>query len=185
MSEMTMTTALASLVSIAGLWILLFWLYRDYCVDKFRQDMFALRDELFDAARDGAVDFQHPAYGILRHTMNGFIRFAHRFTLLEALLMVAITKEGEEENIDSFPTRWRQATQALPSETSELLFRYRMRMNMLVLRYLVVSSPIIVLTIVLPILGWLILRLCMTQLLNILRTPLDGLDSAAMAEGQA
>jgi hypothetical protein len=187
MSEMSLTTALASLVSIAGLWILLFWLYRDLCVDKFRQDMFTLRDELFDAARAGAIGFDHPAYGLLRRTMNGFIRFAHRFTLLQALLMVAIARDADQanENIESFPAQWNDATRDVSLETSQILTRYRFRMNVLVVRYVLVSSPILLLTVVVPVIGWISLQFCMTQLLHALKSPLDGLDSAAMAEGQA
>lgn len=186
MSTFEMTAALPSLLSLAGIWILLFWLYRDYCVDKFRQDMFAIRDELFDAARSGQLRFDHPAYGVLRSTMNGFIRFAHRFTLLQALLMVAIAKESIElETSDSFPIRWKTAIADLDGEALKLMTRYRLRMNLLVIRYVLVSSPILLLTLVVPLAGWLALRLWMSQLLNALRAPLDGLDSAAMAEGQA
>jgi hypothetical protein len=185
MSLSNVAVALTSLVSIAGLWILLFWLYRDYCVDKFRQDMFALRDELFDAAANGQLAFDSTAYGVLRRTMNGFIRFAHRFTLLQALLLVGIARDGIEHGADSFAARWDRATRDLSPAANEIVLRYRMRMNVLVLKYVLLSSPILLLTVVIPLVGWIALRLCLTELLRILRSPLDGLDSAAMAEGQA
>jgi hypothetical protein len=179
-------TELASLISIAGVWLILFWLYRDYCVDRFRQDMFALRDELFDAAADGGISFNHPAYGLLRNTMNGFIRFAHRFTLLQALMMITIAKESVAQGTEeSFPARWQSTTQDLPDGTVKSLAHFRFRMNVLVVKYVLVSSPIVLLTILLPLIGWITVRLCLTQLVSALKSPLDGLDSAAMAEGRA
>src|SRR5688572_24898474 len=80
--------ALLSLTYLVGIWILLFWLYRDYRIDSFRQSMFRLRDRLFDEAALGRIDFAHPAYGSLRITMNGFIRSGHRSSLLHCLAFV-------------------------------------------------------------------------------------------------
>jgi len=67
-------------LSLIGLWVLFFWLYRDYRVDLFRQRLFALRDELFDLGRTSQIAFHHQAYGLLRTTINGYIRFAHRLS---------------------------------------------------------------------------------------------------------
>jgi hypothetical protein len=76
--ETKVFTVLTSLISILGLVYLIFWVYRGYKVDSFRQKMFYLRNELFDDAARGEIDFSHPSYQILRTTMNGFIRFAHK-----------------------------------------------------------------------------------------------------------
>jgi hypothetical protein len=180
------TTALATLASIAGLWIMLFWLYRDYSVDRFRQEMFALRDELFEEAMASAVGFSHPAYGVLRSTMNCFIRFAHRFTLLHALLLLAATgREDTQRTADTFPARWQDAIENLSEEQRRSLTKYRLRMNVLVLQHLVRSSPILVMTIVFPVAAWIAIRVFLGQLLRLLRSPLDGIDSAALAEGQS
>lgn len=186
MTSGDVTIALSSLLSITGIWLLLFWLYRDYCVDKFRQEMFALRDELFDLGRAGTVSYSHPAYGLLRSTMNGFIRFGHRFTLLHALAITLIARERVDEKAeDSFPARWEKSTRDLSPEALEVLRRYRMRMHVLVLKHVLRSSPILVASIVAPLAGWVALRLCLGELLRIFRSPLDGIDSAALAEGQA
>ena len=34
-------------ITLAGGWLLMFWLYHDYRIDAFRQRMFDLRSELF------------------------------------------------------------------------------------------------------------------------------------------
>jgi hypothetical protein len=85
-------TALATSVSLISLWILFFWLYRDYRVDLFRQRMFELRDELFELGRTGEIAFHHQAYGLLRTTINGYIRFAHRISFLSVILVLCDLK---------------------------------------------------------------------------------------------
>lgn len=68
----------------------LFYLRADYEVDAFRQEMFKLRDEIFDYAASGHISFDHPAYVQLRDLANGLIRFAHRLTLWRILTMFAL-----------------------------------------------------------------------------------------------
>ncbi len=43
---------------VGGLWILFFWLYRDYRLDAFRQELFLLRSELFGLAMGGKLFFR-------------------------------------------------------------------------------------------------------------------------------
>src|SRR5688572_19860233 len=87
-------TALAfSALGLYGLWLLWTWLYRDYRIDLFRDRMFALRQDLFDLAAQGVIPFDHPAYGALRRTMNGFIRLADQVNLT-ATLALALEVRG-------------------------------------------------------------------------------------------
>ena len=86
MAPHTVSSAFVGLFSFAGLWVLFFWHYREYRVDNFRQRLFAIRDELFDLGRAGVIAFDHPAYGVVRTLINGFIRFANRIGVLSLLL---------------------------------------------------------------------------------------------------
>jgi hypothetical protein len=52
--------------------------WRRYRLDVFRQNVFALRDELFDIAADGDIQFKDQAYGGLRRHLNATIRYGHR-----------------------------------------------------------------------------------------------------------
>jgi hypothetical protein len=183
MNATQIVTAICSLISLAGLWIILFWLYRGYRTDQFRQATFALRDELFDAASDRKIDFSHPAYCLLRSTMNGFIRFGHRFTLLQVLLMVGTRSPESPNEDDSFSVRWERAVRDLDQETLLMLTRVRLKMNILVLRHVVLSSPFLVVSIIAPVAGWFAIKFCLSAVLRVLRTPLDDLDSVALAEG--
>src|SRR6185437_15030162 len=72
-------------------WITIFVFWRNYRIDKFRDDLFALRNELFDYAAKGGISFDEPAYGILRNTMNGLLRYAERISFTHTLL-VSVTQ---------------------------------------------------------------------------------------------
>ena len=62
-----------------GLAILVFgWLYmyRKTRVDRYREDLFTLRDELFDFMWKQEISFDIAAHRLLRQTLNGAIRCA-------------------------------------------------------------------------------------------------------------
>ena len=100
MTDIEPTEVVTSLVSLAGLLVLL-RLYRDYSVDRFREEMFALRDEMFDFAASGGIAFGSPAYGRLRLTMNGFVRRAPRMRLMEIVLFRALSRRDRDEIAES------------------------------------------------------------------------------------
>ena len=141
MEGSTMFTVLSSVVYLLGIWYLIFWKYRTYSVDAFRQDMFTLRDEVFDAARDGLIDFNHPAYGILRSTINGFIRFGHRFTIGQFLFMMLLVKRDDLEKVADFDQEWEQAIAGLDENTRARLEQFRTRMDMIAIKQLVLGTP--------------------------------------------
>jgi len=76
-----------------GLVVLWFTLgrWRGYKTDKFRQDLFNLRAELFDYARQGGVRFDNRSYVRLRLLLNSMIRFAHEVSFIR--LAVAVVWE--------------------------------------------------------------------------------------------
>lgn len=73
-------TALISLTALAALLAIAFPLYNNYRVDRLRQQLFALRDQLFDDALNGRIRFDSPAYRVTRTMLNGMIRFGHRIS---------------------------------------------------------------------------------------------------------
>lgn len=143
-----MTPALWITIGIA--WILAFWLYRDYSVDKFRQEMFALRDHMFDAADQGDIPMDHPAYRMLRSAMNGYIRFGHRLNLLTIMIFVLSLDEDEKQwaKDHGFAASWEKATGDLAPRKRNQLETYRRRMDVLVAKQLVYGSPALTFSIV-------------------------------------
>lgn len=180
MTEIQLATALMSCLSLAGLWVLLFKLYPDYCVDRFRQDMFDLRADLFD---DLQIAHGHPAYGLLRQTMNGFIRFGHRVNLLHVVVFFLQTG-GRVPKPSAFSTRWTHALQGVKEAEREHLEAYRERMDILVAQHLVRSSPLLVFSLVGLVLGVTFSSWCIDHVRRYLRRPLEDFNSAAVAYGR-
>ena len=61
------------------------WLRRD----RFRTDIRAIRDELFDFIIDRGLNFSDPAYQDTRRTLNAIIRYSDRFGIYAFLVVVA------------------------------------------------------------------------------------------------
>jgi hypothetical protein len=182
----TLTIVLSSLFSIAGLWWLLFWLYRDQRIDRFRQEVFDLRDNLFDLAVAGAVRFDDPAYGMLRSTMNGFIRFGHRISLLQFLLFAFLRESGDLMRSGRwFEEHWKTHVAGLVPEVRDTLERLRLRLDLAVLKHVVLSSPLLVVSLVIPLAFWLLAEYFSTAMTAQLRRPLDRMDTAAAAYGNS
>jgi hypothetical protein len=151
-------TAVASTLSLLGIWLLYCWFYRDYRVDLFRQRLFKLRDSLFDYAESGQVSFDHPAYGMLRSTLNGFIRFGHRFGFLQILIFVFRIRADDLEAAGEmgFQAKWTTLTRDLPAPVREKLNGMLIEMHVIVTDQLVFTSPILLATLV-PVVSWAVL----------------------------
>lgn len=147
MNTPIVVTAVSTTISLLMLWTLVHWLYRRYRVDLFRQKIFALRDELFDLGRAGVIDFDHPAYGLLRTTMNGFIRFGHRIAFLNLVLgRWGLEMYGKDP--EAFQRAYKEACRDLTEEQQEKLNRLWMKVDFVVLEQLVFSSPLLLVTMV-------------------------------------
>ncbi|MHB1607407.1 MAG: hypothetical protein ACYCXX_02005 [Acidiferrobacter thiooxydans] len=83
---------------LVGLWWLWFVGYRDYLVDRTRQDLFRIRDDLFDRAAAGEIGFDVEAYKVTRATLNGMIHYAHELSVLRVLL-TAFIAPGAKTNV--------------------------------------------------------------------------------------
>lgn len=133
---------LSSGLSLLGLVWLYLWPYRDYRRDLFRVRLFAIRGELFDGAAEGKIDFQHPAYGLLRSTLNGFLRFGHRLGALRLFAMALMVDQGTISQDCNFDRRWREADKTLTNEQRLWLLGLRRDMHMALFKHVVASSPI-------------------------------------------
>ena len=174
-----------SAVSIFGEWWLVFWLLRDYLVDSFREQIFALRAELFDEAETGEIfTFDHPAYGLLRGTMNGFIRFGHRLSLTQVLIMTVFLRPHNAIESQSFPKKWNEAIKNMDSKATKRLQGFLRDMNILVVRHAFINSPLLVLLILPPILFLFMAKFFVDQIVQMLQPQLDQLNSVAMVEGK-
>lgn len=145
MNQQQIFTYMSSLVALFGIGYLLVQ-YRLLFMEFFRQDLFRLRDSVFDYARSGKIGFNHPAYIMLRHTTNGWIRFAHQRTMWQGLVLLVLRSRTDKEDKEfiqaiGFEYRWSQATADLDDEVRNQLEEYRKQLDFLSLRYFIISAP--------------------------------------------
>jgi hypothetical protein len=122
---------------------IVFWLYRSYRIDRFRHEVFVLRDKLFDAAADGLISFDHPAYRLLRTLMNGHLRFAHKLTLRQPVILFLFDKMRgpiPSKGI-AFEDDYEQAIRDLDADTVANLNKYKARLEILALQHVFFSVP--------------------------------------------
>lgn len=183
----SMFVYLCSLVSVLGLVILVFWLYRQLVLDRFRQNLFSLRDSLFDEARKGNIDFESDAYQALRQTMNGLIRFGHRMNMPNTILLLTLNAGHIGVVNKVFADRLDEAMRALPAQQRKLISGYRTKMNFETMEYLLLSSPLFNLSLVMPLViiaTFHVSASSASRVVRVARMPLDRVDSLAYASAK-
>jgi hypothetical protein len=139
-----LAAVLQSLLCLAFLAPLFLKLCGSARLDSFRQEMFIVRDELFDYAASGKIGFNDPAYRLLRQLMNGFIRFGHQLTFFRICMGAAQVKIlGFEPNV-SWTTKWEKAvTNIKNDEVRKDMQEFHSRAVLSVGKRLVLGSPVL------------------------------------------
>ncbi len=147
-------------IFVGGLWFLFFWLYRDYRLDAFRQDLFALRDELFGLAADGKLPFSSKAYGMLRSSINGNIQFGHRLGFLDLLCFYLFTRRNPclDELAEGYRLSWNEAIDELDPEVRTTVEGIRTRMHLRIAEQVVSTLAILTFTLV-TLVCWILLTI--------------------------
>jgi hypothetical protein len=178
-----MATAAQSLVSIGFLFFLVFFLVNQHRIDRLRQQLFFIRDALFDEAADGRISFDSKAYIYTRTVLNGLLRFSHRVSI-SRFLTVALLMSKDDQSESSSTVR--AAMSASPEADRVVCEQYLRKAHMAVLKHLG-SSPVIILLV--PVLSllltWIFSMSLITWALNHCKSQLLRLDTAAYAEGRS
>lgn len=145
---------LSSGLSLLGLAFVYFWLYRDYRRDLLRTRLFELRAALFDGAREGRIEFDHPAYGLLRSTLNGFLRSGHTVGAWRLLMMALFLDPKEVEELYQYKAKWSKAVRVLDPEVRQWLEDLRREAHGAFFKHLLATTGFVYLVIV----GWISLR---------------------------
>jgi hypothetical protein len=144
MSIAQLTTVLQSLFCLAILAPLLLKLWAGARLDSFRQEMFIIRDELFDFASGGKIGFDDPSYRLLRQLMNGFIRYGHQLTFFRICLGAAQVKTLGQEPVNKWTTKWEKAVNnTKDEETKKALEEFHSRAVLCVGKRLILGSPLL------------------------------------------
>ena len=125
-----------SLLGLLGLWVALFYLWRDFRNDAYREDIFSVRDEMFLYAADGNISFDDPAYTLLRTRMNGLLRHGHELTLTRLFILSAVCRDARNESLEA----WQRAVEQLPVETRKEIIDFNLRVNIFVFQHLLYVS---------------------------------------------
>jgi hypothetical protein len=118
---------------------LCFYCLREYRIEQLRQRLFGIRDELFDFAAEGYIEFSHPAYTASRMTINSLIRYSHRITVSRVFLAMVWPSAPMAE------PRLRAAMAEFPEGTPvrEKLTLVHARVARAVLIYLLTGCPLL------------------------------------------
>jgi len=156
MEAKTLVTILEAAILSCGLVAVVFWLWPCARLDVFRQEMFAVRDEFFDYAASGKIGFNHPAYRLLRQSMNGFIRYGHRLTFFQVNVTMLYWKFGAPQPPMDWTEKWNLAVATVNDErVKEDLRKFHERSIMLVSERIILGSPVLLLVLVV----WLLIGL--------------------------
>jgi hypothetical protein len=93
MTEAQVLNALLSVVCLAIVWFLASSAWPAYRLAAFRQDLFDVRDALFDVALRREGLFEQAAYRQLRDRVNITIRFAHKYTTTRLIFVLFLMKK--------------------------------------------------------------------------------------------
>ena len=142
MSITQLTAVLESAVMLILLATLFIRLLPSYRLDSFRQEMFGLRDELFDYAASGQIGFDDPAYRLLRQSMNGYIRYAHRITFFRLCVGMLGRPSAPPQ---PWHEKWEVAlTNVKSSEVKNRLLEFHFRSGLLMMGRLITGSPLLI-----------------------------------------
>lgn len=172
---------LSSAVSFLFIMTLLGLLFRQSSIDAFRQNLFALRDELFDAAASGQINFDHPAYGMSRSMTNRTIQFAHRLNLPFLVSLAFLMRSKSEPRLDSYNKRLDRVASTLAPSQAAIIRLYHQKLNVLIVRHLVLSSPSLLITVIIPVVVFYSVSKHLAALLRVASKPIDWLDSLIFA----
>jgi hypothetical protein len=144
-----------SVLSLAAIAAFLLFPYNTYRVDALRQNLFAVRDELFDHARAGKISFDSSAYKATRSLLNGMIRFSHRVSFsrmlsFRLLMSDRAMKFGAEE--------FMHAMAKSSAADQELCGQHIVRAHVLVAKH-IFSSPFVLMFVAPPVVAFVLSKI--------------------------
>lgn len=179
-----MMIELMSVISLAAIGVMLFFLYNTFRVESIRQRIFSLRDELFDEALKGNISFNSQAYIATRSMLNGVIRYSHRISFAR---MIAYRCMMTDQAIKGAPDGLLQAMNASSTHDRALCGQYIIKANVTVAKY-VLGSPLVLALFIPPIIGIILSKIgydIAGRMVQICRQQFADFDRIVFAEGQA
>lgn len=124
------------------LWLVWHCLWRRACQERLRQNLFELRDKLFDYARSGSIPFTNRAYVMLRANINSMIRFSHLISVTRVFTFICFQRYIGQMPGEQFQLGFRAALAEIEdASTKTTLEQLHERMYALTFKHLVCVSP--------------------------------------------
>jgi hypothetical protein len=143
MTNTEAVTVLQSCLAFAVLYIFWVFCWKQYALDKFRQDLFAIRDDMFlDIAKGKApLTFGSPEYAICRRDLNQMIRCAPTVNLTGLVTMITVQKFcAPGYTFEDFAYSESVIDQSSDQKIKDFVQIYQERLNDAALRFLLTGS---------------------------------------------
>ena len=125
---------------ILALWHVAFNVYPHSAIALARYNLFELRDDLFNLAAEGKLDFRSPGYRACRQMINGFIRYAHDMSLMQMVTTQLVAKvRGQKISTKE----WDAAIERLDPEARKLVESVMRQAMVHMIRLLITKSVIL------------------------------------------
>lgn len=122
------------------LWVLYFWGWRPYRIDRVRHDLFELRNELFLYAASGEISYENDAYRLLRRRIEALVRFAHTMSLTRVILIGIQHQRAPMPAIEAQQKAWGAALEPLPQSARNKLQDIQNRVYLRILLQMVTGN---------------------------------------------
>jgi hypothetical protein len=143
------TNTLICLLQIAALWVFFVFAVKDYALDRFRQNLFKIRGDLFDKVVEDGGSFSDPTYMNLRDYINLVIRRGHRVSLFGSILADflshvplvtgGVSKQEMRADVETYLKSIEEA-----ESKNEYAKRIRSEIHDQILQYYTLTSPIFI-----------------------------------------
>jgi hypothetical protein len=129
---------IAALISLAFIIIVLYGPWQSLWTDWARQQLFEIRDGIFDMAVAGRISFEDENYRVIRESIQSGIRFAHGITWIRFSLWRSLASSNQALK----PSRLKTAIDNIKDHNLRLdLHRLRRDMGLAYLVLMLVRSP--------------------------------------------
>ncbi len=140
----TYYAAIDTLLGTLALWVFWYVFWKDYVVDKFRQDLFKLRNDLFIDTMDGKAPFGFDSheYRKMVQVLNVSIRHIENMTVLRFTSMYMLKFIfAQDRRLETLDETNQPITSATTPEARTFLKDYQCMHGKYTLRYLATISP--------------------------------------------
>lgn len=135
--------------ALIALWLLWYYCFRPLIIESYRQQLFKIRDRLFDYAADGNLSFNSDAYARLRLLTNSMIRFGHQVTFSRALFTAASVVVRPDPMASRGLEYILEPISSLPESQKSYLLKLHAEILVETLWYMVLRCPPLFLTLIL------------------------------------